>query len=82
MCLLCVNSFQDKTTIIISSASESGLCGIFPKVGERWLLYAYGTSNSFSTNLCTRTKSMEPKAWDFNEKEIRSDLVFLENKNK
>jgi len=73
---------QNKDTIKIVSPREAGDCGIFPKVGEHWLMFAYSTGNSFRTNLCTRTKNMNPKAWDYRKNELKDDLDFLENKIK
>jgi hypothetical protein len=65
-----------KMTIILSTSSQSGMCGIFPKVGEKWLIYANGNNNEFSTDLCTRTQNMTK----VNQKEkdvIKDDLTFL-----
>ncbi len=65
-----------KMTIVLSSSSQSGMCGIFPKVGEKWLLYANGSHAKFSTSLCTRTKNMT-RANSREKKIIREDLIFL-----
>lgn len=65
-----------KMTIILSTSSQSGMCGIFPKVGEKWLIYANGNDYEFSTDLCTRTQNMTRA----NQKEkeiIKNDLTFL-----
>src|SRR6476619_4524117 len=32
---------EQHKTIKISSPSSAGVCGIFPKVGEHWLVFAY-----------------------------------------
>jgi hypothetical protein len=58
------------------------MCGIVPKVGEEWLMFAYADKNGFRTERCTRTKSMNPKAWDHNKNEIIDDIKFLEAKLK
>ena len=68
------------TTIKVESPSQSGMCGIFPKIGEEWLVFASKKDNSFNTSLCTRTKSLNPKAWDYRKEEIDNDLKFLEDK--
>ena len=73
---------QNKDTIKIVSPREAGDCGIFPKVGEHWLMFAYSAGNRFRTNLCTRTKNMNPKAWDYKKDELINDLDFLGNKRK
>ncbi|WP_271785382.1 hypothetical protein [Aquimarina algiphila] len=65
-----------KMTIILSSSSQSGMCGIFPKVGEKWLIYANGQNNEFSTDLCTRTQNIT-RANDKAKKIIKRDLNFL-----
>jgi hypothetical protein len=68
--------------VIIYTPSESGMCGIFPKVGETWLIFAQKDENSYSTILCTRTKNMNPEAWNYDKDEIDSDIKYLENKIK
>jgi hypothetical protein len=70
------------TTIKVESPSQSGMCGIFPQIGEQWLVFTYKKDNSFNTSLCTRTKSLNPKAkaWDYSKEEIDNDLKFLEDK--
>lgn len=65
-----------KMTIVLSTSSQPGMCGIFPKVGEKWLIYANGNGYEFSTDLCTRTQNMTR----FNQREneiIKDDLIFL-----
>ena len=72
---------KDSRTIVeIISPLESGTCGIFPNKGENWLMYTYTSSTSYKTYLCTRTKSMNPKAWDYNKDELTNDLEFLRAK--
>lgn len=74
---------RENTTIIkVESPSQSGMCGIFPKIGEQWLVFAHKNGNSYNTSLCTRTKNLNPKAWDFKKDEIDEDLKFLESKLK
>ena len=64
-----------KMIVLLTSSSESGMCGIFPKVGEKWLIYANGTDIEFSTDLCTRTQNMT-RAND-NEKRTTNATVKL-----
>lgn len=71
---------QKDSAVIIKSPSESGMCGIFPEVGEIWLMYAYASEKTYRTNLCTRTKNMNPKAWNYRKDELKQDLEFLEIK--
>ena len=63
-------------TIILSTSSQSGMCGIFPKVGEKWLIYANGNNYEFSTDLCTRTQNMT-KANQREKEIIKNDLIYL-----
>lgn len=71
---------QNSTTIKIKSPSQSGMCGIFPKIGEHWLIYAYKKDNAYETSLCTRTKNLNSKVSNFRKNEIEEDLNFLEQK--
>lgn len=71
-----------KKTVKVESPSQEGICGIFPEIGEQWLLFAYKKDNIYNTNLCTRTKNLSPKAWNFRKDEIEDDLKFLEEKLK
>jgi hypothetical protein len=72
---------QEKVIMIISPKDE-GLCGIIPRYGEVWLMFAYKDGKSFKTDLCTRTKNMDPKAWNYRKDELEADLKFLEEKRK
>ena len=69
-----------QTTIKITTPSLEGMCGIVPKVGENWLIFAYADEKNYRTELCTRTKNMNPKAWNYNKDEIAKDIIFLETK--
>lgn len=73
---------SDKKLVIIKCPEQSGECGIFPKIDEQWLFYAYTNKNTFTTHLCTRTRTMNPKAWGYNEEALKDDLEFLEKKTK
>ena len=65
-----------KMTIVLSTSSQSGMCAIFPKVGEKWLIYANGNGLEFSTDLCTRTQNMT-RANQREKDIIKDDLIFL-----
>ena len=69
---------QSQIKIIMSSTE--GMCGISSQVGEDWLIFAYTENKSYRTNICTRTKNLNPKAWDYNKDEIDNDIKFLEEK--
>lgn len=71
---------QQKGLVEVVSPSSSGMCGIFPKKGENWLVFAYTKSKSYETHLCTRTKNMNSKVCDYNEEELKADLKYLEAK--
>jgi len=71
---------ENKPIIKITTPSHEGECGIFPKVGEKWLMFAYANGSYYRTNLCTRTKNMNQKAWDYNKTEIEADIKYLETK--
>lgn len=74
---------QKKTdTIRIISPKQSGECGIFPKSGEQWLIFAYSSENKIRTNLCTRTKNMNARASDLDKETLKNDLDFLDSKLK
>ena len=68
------------TTLKVTTPSQEGMCGIVPKVGEEWLMFAYREKKGFRTELCTRTKNLNPKAWDYNKSEVEDDIKFLEAK--
>ncbi|NCU02406.1 MAG: hypothetical protein GXC73_00320 [Chitinophagaceae bacterium] len=71
---------QKLSQITITTSAQEGTCGISPKVGERWLIFAYREKERFQTSLCTRTKSMNKKAWDYNKDELQKDIEFLNRK--
>lgn len=66
--------------ITVHTPQQEGECGIVPKKGEKWLLFAYWNGKHYSTYLCTRTKSMNPKAPFYNAETITNDIEFLERK--
>ena len=65
-------------TVGIYTPRQEGMCGIFPKKGERWLMFAYGRKQYYETNLCTRSKTLNAKDKDYNKNDVESDLNFLE----
>jgi hypothetical protein len=69
-----------KSTVKIVTPMQEGECGIFPKVGEKWLMFAMAEGKGYRTSLCTRTKNMNPKAWNYRKDEIVDDIKFLEAK--
>lgn len=73
---------SNDSTVTILSPLQSGMCGIFPKEGEQWLMFAYSKDNSYNTYLCTRTKNMNPEAWNYKKEEIEGDIGFLMKKLK
>lgn len=73
-------SEKEKDTVQIISPNTEGECGITPEVGERWLVFAYTKDGKLHTSLCTRTKSMNPKTWNYDKAEIDDDIAFLEKK--
>jgi len=73
---------NNQNKIIITTPRQEGMCGIVPKVGEEWLMFAYGKDNGYRTELCTATKNMNSKAWNYNKNEITDDIKFLEAKLK
>lgn len=70
----------EQKTLEISTPDRESICGITPTVNEVWLIFAYLLENNYETSLCTRTKNMNSKAWNYNKNEIVSDLKFLEAK--
>jgi len=43
-------------------------------------MFAKAEGKGYRTTLCTRTKNMNPKAWDYRKDEITDDIKFLEAK--
>src|SRR5689334_20217783 len=70
------------STVGISRPTTDGICGIDGMVGEYWLFFAYKDGKRLSTNLCTRTKTLEVKAWDYRKHDVENDLKFLEQRVK
>ncbi|WP_207535650.1 hypothetical protein [Desertivirga arenae] len=79
--LNCFKGSEKADTVFISTPIDGAACGISPKVGEKWLLFANGSAENYTTSMCTRSKSMSSNAENFNKKEVRSDLKYLKRKN-
>lgn len=79
-----VNTFykgqSKQRTIIIHTPLTEGACGISPKKGEAWLMFAFAEGAYYRTQLCTRTKNMNDQAWNYHKEELAADIKFLEEK--
>lgn len=71
-----------KDTGSIFTPGHEGECGIMPRKGETWLIFATTRNGNFETDLCTRTKSLYPKARDYNKEILEDDMKFLEQAGK
>jgi hypothetical protein len=71
---------QNSNTIKIVTPVSQGECGIFPKPKENWLVFACFSGTKVETTLCTRTKTMNPSALDYDKDRLEDDLKFLEAK--
>lgn len=78
----CYKGGENQSRIKIITPKQEGACGLFPKTGEAWLIFAYADGPDFRTHLCTRTKNLDPKSWNYNQAEIENDTRFLEQKKK
>ena len=58
---------------------SGSICGIYPKIGEPWLIFATKGENKYHTGMCTRSKNLTSKFW---EGMIKKDIKFLERKLK
>lgn len=68
--------------VAITTPSEARECGISPRRGEAWLIYARKYEGTYTTNQCTRSKSLTRKArFYYNSKGVQEgDIAFLEKK--
>ena len=66
--------------LTVKTEAHESECGISPKVGEVWLVFAYKEQNGFQTNLCTRTKNMDSKTWNYRKEELQQDIEYLNQK--
>jgi len=73
---------QKPSKITITTSAQESTCGISPKLGEEWLIFAYREKEGFQTSLCTRTKSMNKKAWNYNKDDLQQDIEYLNQKLK
>ena len=58
-------------TFILRTYKRS--CGFSGKVGDKYLIYAYKDKKTFTTNFCTRTKSLGNAAKDLKEFEEKGE---------
>lgn len=68
--------------VSITTPKDYFSCGIAPKRGEAWLIYARKFEGKYTTNECTRSKSLTRKArYYYSSKGVlEGDLAFLEQK--
>jgi preprotein translocase subunit SecG len=58
---------SDYKTIIIETAMSSASCGYPFKVGEEYVVYAYGEEGKLTASLCSRTRLLRDADVDFAE---------------
>ncbi len=66
--------------LTVNTIAYESACGISPKAGQEWLVFAYKEKNGLQTNLCTRTKNMDSKTWNYRKDELQEDLNYLNEK--
>jgi hypothetical protein len=71
---------HSSSKIIIKTSAYESECGILPKIGEEWLIFAHREKGGFQTSLCTRTKSMNKKTWNYKKEELQQDIEYLNEK--
>lgn len=49
-------------TVTVATHEGGASCGFGFRVGERYLVYAYGARGRLTTNICTRTTAID-RAW-------------------
>jgi hypothetical protein len=55
---------QVAKSVTIQTGGGGGDCGYRFEIGERYLVYAYGSAESLSTNICQRTRPLSASAVD------------------
>jgi hypothetical protein len=48
----------DHKTLVVTTAREGASCGYSFKIGEEYIVYAYGEDDELSANICSRTNSL------------------------
>lgn len=78
-----IKAWKGVTTenVVVSTAKGSNFCGFPFKVNEEYLVYSYGKKNDLSTDICSRTTTLENAAKDI-EFLGEAKLNFAEKKNK
>lgn len=69
-------------TVVITTPSQSSHCGLSLQIDETWLIFATRRGKTLFTNLCTRTKRMRSQAGNYDQINIKNDLMFLEERLK
>lgn len=72
---------ENKSDLLeIKTPSLPGHCGLNAGPGDEWLFFAFSDAGKFSTNICTRSKNLDPDnyRYRFQKEEIENDLLFLE----
>jgi hypothetical protein len=57
----------DGGRVVVTTAADGAMCGFAFQQGKSYLVYCYGDKKSLSTNICTRTKSMETAVEDLKD---------------
>lgn len=58
-------------TLTLTTYRQS--CGFFGEVGDKYLIFAYKREETFTTHMCTRTKSLDDAADDLKEFETSGE---------
>lgn len=53
--------------VVVTTAADGAMCGFGFQQGKSYLVYCYGDKEALSTNLCTRTKSIETAGGDLKD---------------
>lgn len=70
-----------KKIIAITTPTESFRCGIAPRRGDAWLMYARKYKGRYNTNQCMRSKPLARRAGYYARKSVlEGDLAFLAQK--
>jgi hypothetical protein len=67
-------------TLYIATPLTIGACGLTPKIGESWLLFAVIQGNRLYTNRCSRSGNMDLasyQSFDRKKEQLKKDLEFL-----
>ncbi len=67
--------------VTVSTPADLSMCGLNIGTKGEWLLFAYKTNDSYSTNSCTRSGNIDSYL-DYVKERIKEDLIFLNRLNK